>query len=183
MWGMDTHSPSHAHYMSTILMILILGGAMRICDAVQYNAMQCDAMWPRRDQVKKARLLANPGCYPTCSQLPLYPLLKSKLISTEDIIINACSGATRDPLPKRGRGGHVGAGVHVRLHARVRNVHNKQTSLQQYYDCKRCSANQGMCVIAGGMHAWVGLRPAPLACRHSPRSYSHAATLPAPCPT
>ncbi len=29
-----------------------------------------------RDDVKKARLLANPGCYPTCSQLPLYPLLK-----------------------------------------------------------------------------------------------------------
>lgn len=29
-----------------------------------------------RDAVKGARLLANPGCYPTCSQLPLYPLIK-----------------------------------------------------------------------------------------------------------
>lgn len=29
-----------------------------------------------REAVKGARLLANPGCYPTCSQLPLYPLVK-----------------------------------------------------------------------------------------------------------
>lgn len=47
-----------------------------------------------RDQVKGARLLANPGCYPTCSQLPLYPLVKAKLISPEDIIIDAKSGVS-----------------------------------------------------------------------------------------
>nr|QKY14856.1 N\-acetyl-gamma-glutamyl-phosphate reductase (ARGC) [Polytomella parva] len=47
-----------------------------------------------REQVKSARLLANPGCYPTCSQLPLYPLLKAKLIQPTDIIIDAKSGAT-----------------------------------------------------------------------------------------
>ena len=29
-----------------------------------------------RDEVKEARLIANPGCYPTSVQLPLYPLLK-----------------------------------------------------------------------------------------------------------
>ena len=29
-----------------------------------------------RDQVKSARLIANPGCYPTSVQLPLYPLLQ-----------------------------------------------------------------------------------------------------------
>lgn len=42
-----------------------------------------------REQVKGARLLANPGCYPTCSQLPLYPLVKAGLITTEDILIDA----------------------------------------------------------------------------------------------
>lgn len=47
---------------------------------------------PRRPQVKGARLLANPGCYPTCSQLPLYPLVKAKLILPDDIIIDAKSG-------------------------------------------------------------------------------------------
>lgn len=29
-----------------------------------------------RDEVKAARLVANPGCYPTSVQLPLMPLLK-----------------------------------------------------------------------------------------------------------
>ena len=29
-----------------------------------------------REQVKSARLVANPGCYPTSVQLPLYPLLQ-----------------------------------------------------------------------------------------------------------
>lgn len=47
-----------------------------------------------RDQVKSARLVANPGCYPTTVQLPLYPLLKDKLISKDDIIIDAKSGVS-----------------------------------------------------------------------------------------
>ncbi|GAX83267.1 hypothetical protein CEUSTIGMA_g10693.t1 [Chlamydomonas eustigma] len=47
-----------------------------------------------REQVKGARLVANPGCYPTCSQLPLYPLLKAGLILTDDIIIDAKSGVS-----------------------------------------------------------------------------------------
>ncbi|KAG2495300.1 hypothetical protein HYH03_006572 [Edaphochlamys debaryana] len=47
-----------------------------------------------RDQVKKARLLANPGCYPTCSQLPLYPLVKAGLVLPDDIIIDAKSGVS-----------------------------------------------------------------------------------------
>lgn len=47
-----------------------------------------------RDQVKEARLVANPGCYPTTVQLPLYPLLKSGLILKDDIIIDAKSGVS-----------------------------------------------------------------------------------------
>lgn len=45
-----------------------------------------------RDAVKQARLVANPGCYPTCSLLPLLPLLKAGLIEPERITINALSG-------------------------------------------------------------------------------------------
>lgn len=45
-----------------------------------------------RDAVSKARVVANPGCYPTCVQLALVPLLERGLISTEDIIIDAKSG-------------------------------------------------------------------------------------------
>jgi N-acetyl-gamma-glutamyl-phosphate reductase len=42
--------------------------------------------------IKSSRLIANPGCYPTAAQLPLIPLLKAGLISSEDIIIDAKSG-------------------------------------------------------------------------------------------
>ncbi|KAM3575415.1 hypothetical protein VYU27_002639 [Nannochloropsis oceanica] len=47
-----------------------------------------------RDQIKQARLVANPGCYPTAAQLPLVPLLKAGLVLSEDIIIDAKSGTT-----------------------------------------------------------------------------------------
>lgn len=47
-----------------------------------------------RDAVKKARLVANPGCYPTSAQLPLIPLLKAGLISADDIIIDSKSGVS-----------------------------------------------------------------------------------------
>ncbi|WP_082914680.1 N-acetyl-gamma-glutamyl-phosphate reductase [Paramagnetospirillum marisnigri] len=47
-----------------------------------------------RNQVAKARLVANPGCYPTSVQLPLVPLLEQGLILAEDIIIDAKSGVS-----------------------------------------------------------------------------------------
>jgi N-acetyl-gamma-glutamyl-phosphate reductase len=47
-----------------------------------------------RDQVKKARLVANPGCYTTCAQLPLIPLLRAKAIDPAEIVIDAKSGMT-----------------------------------------------------------------------------------------
>lgn len=47
-----------------------------------------------RDAVAKARLVANPGCYPTSAQLPLIPLLKAGLIEKSGIIIDAKSGMT-----------------------------------------------------------------------------------------
>ena len=47
-----------------------------------------------RDKVKKARLIGNPGCYTTCSILGAYPVLKSGLGKSENIIIDAKSGVT-----------------------------------------------------------------------------------------
>lgn len=43
------------------------------------------------DDIRTARLIANPGCYPTASLLPLIPLLRQGLVDT-DIIIDAKSG-------------------------------------------------------------------------------------------
>ncbi len=46
------------------------------------------------DEIKNAKLIANPGCYPTASILGLYPALKNKLVSTENIVIDAKSGTS-----------------------------------------------------------------------------------------
>jgi N-acetyl-gamma-glutamyl-phosphate reductase len=47
-----------------------------------------------RREVRKARLVAIPGCYTTCAQLPLIPLLKAKAIEPDEIVIDAKSGMT-----------------------------------------------------------------------------------------
>ena len=47
-----------------------------------------------REKVKQARIVANPGCYPTCSTLSIYPLLKEDLIDGNTIIIDAKSGTS-----------------------------------------------------------------------------------------
>lgn len=47
-----------------------------------------------RKEVAAARLVANPGCYPTTAQLPLIPLLREKLVLPHDIIIDAKSGTS-----------------------------------------------------------------------------------------
>lgn len=48
-----------------------------------------------RAAIRKARFVANPGCYPTATILGVYPLLKEKLIDlSEPVIIDAKSGVT-----------------------------------------------------------------------------------------
>ena len=47
-----------------------------------------------RDVIKNARLIANPGCYPTCSTLAIRPVLKGGLIDPKSIIIDAKSGTS-----------------------------------------------------------------------------------------
>jgi N-acetyl-gamma-glutamyl-phosphate reductase len=47
-----------------------------------------------RGKIKPARLVANPGCYTTCAELALIPLLKAKAIAPDEIVIDAKSGMT-----------------------------------------------------------------------------------------
>jgi N-acetyl-gamma-glutamyl-phosphate reductase len=47
-----------------------------------------------RREIKKAHLVANPGCYTSCAQLPLTPLIKAKAIELDEIVIDAKSGMT-----------------------------------------------------------------------------------------
>lgn len=48
----------------------------------------------RRDEVRHARIVANPGCYPTASILGLAPLVKRELIDLGSIVIDAKSGVS-----------------------------------------------------------------------------------------
>ncbi len=47
-----------------------------------------------REAIKKARLVANPGCYPTSVTLALLPLLVNKMIDPKSIIADCKSGAS-----------------------------------------------------------------------------------------
>ncbi len=56
-----------------------------------------------RDKIRSARIVANPGCYPTAAALGIVPLLRAGLVETDDIIVNAASGisgAGRQPRPE-----------------------------------------------------------------------------------
>ncbi len=58
-----------------------------------------------RESIRGARLVANPGCYPTASILGALPLLKNRLVRTGSLIIDAKSGVS-------GAGRGVSLGVH-----------------------------------------------------------------------
>jgi N-acetyl-gamma-glutamyl-phosphate reductase len=63
-----------------------------------------------KDKIKSARLIANPGCYPTASILGLAPLVKNKLIDTNSIVVDAKSGISG-----------AGRGVSLKVHFCERN--------------------------------------------------------------
>ncbi|MFO0389541.1 MAG: N-acetyl-gamma-glutamyl-phosphate reductase [Alphaproteobacteria bacterium] len=88
--------------------IVDLSADFRLADAALYEQwyghphqavhLQKDAVYGltelARDAVKNARLVANPGCYPTSAQLPLIPLLRAAIIEHSNIIIDSKSGVT-----------------------------------------------------------------------------------------
>ena len=47
-----------------------------------------------RERIRQARIIGNPGCYPTSIALGLYPLLKAKAVRADSIIIDSKSGVT-----------------------------------------------------------------------------------------
>jgi N-acetyl-gamma-glutamyl-phosphate reductase len=47
-----------------------------------------------RQEIKAAQLVANPGCYTSCAELALIPLLRARAIDPDEIVIDAKSGVT-----------------------------------------------------------------------------------------
>ncbi len=79
----------------------------RLRDAAEYEKWYCPHTDPKglgeavyglpefyRDAIRSANLVANPGCYPTCTSLPLAPILKAGLIEPKGIIVSAVSGVS-----------------------------------------------------------------------------------------
>ncbi|MFA5113531.1 MAG: N-acetyl-gamma-glutamyl-phosphate reductase [Candidatus Margulisiibacteriota bacterium] len=63
-----------------------------------------------KEEIKKARLIGNPGCYPTASILGLAPLVKNGLIDLGSIVVDAKSGVSG-----------AGRGVNLKVHYCERN--------------------------------------------------------------
>lgn len=88
--------------------VVDLSAAYRIRDAATYERAYGHhhtdaAALPRavygltewfRDEVRRADLCANPGCYPTAAAMALIPLLRDGLIDPRGIVINAASGVS-----------------------------------------------------------------------------------------
>ncbi|MCX7026128.1 MAG: N-acetyl-gamma-glutamyl-phosphate reductase [Spirochaetes bacterium] len=47
-----------------------------------------------REKIRKARLIGNPGCYPTSAELGLYPVLRAGLADLASIVVDSASGVT-----------------------------------------------------------------------------------------
>ena len=75
--------------------IVDIGGDHRYAESWTYGLAD---VWP--DEIKGKSRIANPGCYPAASLLPLAPLLAEKLIEPHGIVIDAKSGVSG-----AGRGG------------------------------------------------------------------------------
>ena len=111
------------------LKVVDLSADFRLADVAAYAqwyghehqapALQREAVYGltelARPRIAPARLVANPGCYPTAAQLPLAPLVEAGLVDADDIIIDAksgVSGAGRDA--KQGSlYGEVTEGMHA----------------------------------------------------------------------
>lgn len=115
--------------LPSTLKVVDLSADFRLADVETYAqwyghahrapALQREAVYGlceiNRQGVQGARLVANPGCYPTAAQLPLIPLLLRDLVEPEDIIIDAksgVSGAGRD-AKQANLFGEVAEGIHA----------------------------------------------------------------------
>lgn len=87
--------------------VIDLSADFRIRDAATYGAWYEEHKAPEllkeavyglpelhRTEIKNARLVANPGCYPTSAILALAPLLKNGLIEASSLVIDSKSGVS-----------------------------------------------------------------------------------------
>jgi N-acetyl-gamma-glutamyl-phosphate reductase len=88
--------------------VIDIGGEFRFRDPAVYECWYgtrheapdlCRrAVWglpeQNREKIRRADLVANPGCYPTGAVLGLLPLLRAKLVKTDGVVVSAISGVS-----------------------------------------------------------------------------------------
>lgn len=123
--------------------IIDLGGDYRFKDyrvfeqwyKVKHEDPEADAVYGLtelyRPLVKNAALLANPGCYTTCSILALVPLLKAGLIETKGIVVDAKSGTTG--AGRSLKQGSMYCSVNENFHAYGVASHRHTPEIEQVY--------------------------------------------------
>ncbi|KAK4378400.1 hypothetical protein RND71_000262 [Anisodus tanguticus] len=117
-----------------------------------------------RKEIQSARLVANPGCYPTSVQLPLIPLIKSNLIEVRNIIIDSKSGVSG-----AGRGAkeanlytEIAEGIHSYGITRHRHVPEIEQGLSEAANSKvTVSFTPHLMPMSRGMQSTIYVEMAP----------------------
>jgi len=81
-----------------------------------------------RDEIKKARLVANPGCYPVAAILSLAPLVKKQLADTDKIVVDAKSGTSGAGATPSEATHHPLVGASVRAYSATTHRHQPEIS-------------------------------------------------------
>lgn len=112
-----------------------------------------------RDEVRKARLVANPGCYPTSVLLPLLPLLRAGLLDPHAPIVadskSGTSGAGKSPSERT----HFGA-VHENFCAYGVGTHRHVPEMHQAAGTDRIVFTPHLLSVFRGMLSTIYVTPA-----------------------
>jgi N-acetyl-gamma-glutamyl-phosphate reductase len=79
-----------------------------------------------RERIRGARLVANPGCYPTAAVLSLAPLVKENLVDLEHIVIDAKSGSSGAGAAPSEATHHPLCGANIRAYAATTHRHGPE---------------------------------------------------------
>ncbi len=79
-----------------------------------------------REQIKQARVVANPGCYPTAVILSLAPLIKHDLIELDHVVVDAKSGTSGAGASPSERTHHPLAGTNIAPYAAISHRHRPE---------------------------------------------------------
>lgn len=111
-----------------------------------------------RERVAAARLVANPGCYPTAVLMPLLPLLRAGLLATEPIVADCKSGTSGAGAKAQPRT-HFGA-VHENFLAYGVGTHRHSPEIAQEAGTDRVVFVPHLLPVFRGMLATLYLPPA-----------------------